>query len=99
MADRPVGQLTLREKFKGAEKLSRELTEHLEQGFIPKVHELMRLVEPLRTGGFATDVQDVTVRNHSSSALESEKYTDTLCEKLEEHCNAIDSDVSRIVAG
>ena len=99
MAERPVGQLTLREKFKAAEKLSRELTEHLEQGFIPKVHELMRLVEPLRTGGFAGDVQDVTVRNHSSAALESENYTDQLCQKLEELCSGIQRDVSRIVSG
>lgn len=99
MAERSVEQLTLREKFKGAERLSRELTEHLEQGFIPKVHELMRLVQPLRTGVFPTDVQDVTVRNHTAAVLESEQYSDQLWEKLEAHCVGVKNDVTRIVSG
>ena len=99
MAERPVNQLTLREKFIGAERLTRELTEHLEQGFIPKVHELIRLVQPLRTGAFPSDVQDLTVRNHSAAVLESENYTDQLWEKLEAHCQGVQSDVGRIVSG
>ncbi len=99
MAEPSVDHLTLRDKFKGADRLSRELTEHLEQGFIPKVHEMMRLVQPLRTGVFPTDVQDVTVRNHATAVLESENYTDQLWEQLEAHNDGIKSDVARIVSG
>jgi hypothetical protein len=99
MSDKPVAHLTLREKFNAAERLSRELIEHLEQGFIPKAHELMRLVQPLRSGVFPTDVEDLTVRNHVAAVLESENYTEQLCEKLEAHCQAIKAEVSRIVSG
>lgn len=97
MVDRPAESLTLRERFSVAERSLRELTDHIERGFLPKLHELYRLVQPTRTGGFDVNVEDVTVRNHVASVLESENYTEKVASKLEEFCRAIDSSAGRIV--
>ena len=39
--------MTLREMLTEAERLTRELGEHLDQSFIPKCHELSRLLRPI----------------------------------------------------
>jgi hypothetical protein len=97
--DRRIEKLTLREKFTDAERLARELLEHLEQGFCPKIHQAYQLVRPTPSGLPAANVEDITVRNHVVSVLESEQFADQLYENLERYFAAIDSAVSRIVAG
>ncbi len=97
MPERPVEQLTLREMFKDAERLTRDLIEHLDQGFHPKAHQLHRLVRPTDTEAFDARVEDVTVRNHVLRVLESEEYTEKLYEKLQQYYLAIDKVASRIV--
>ena len=85
--------------FKESEKLLRDLTDHLDRGFYPKIRQLERLVRPTETEAFDSRVEDVTVRSHVKAVLDSEIYTDQLCEKLAEYCDAINDSVSRIVEG
>ena len=97
MVERPVQQLTLREMLIEGERLCRELIEHLDQGFIPKCHELSRLVRPIN--GEPPDIrvlEDVTVRTQAARILESETFTETIFEKLSVYCRAIDEAVNRI---
>jgi hypothetical protein len=99
VADRPIEQLTLQEMFTETERLTRELVEHLDQGFNPRAHQLLRLVRPIDNEPAAKNVTDVTVRTRSAELLESESYTDQTYEKLERFSHAIDSAVLRIVTG
>lgn len=99
VADDPIEQLTLREMVTQSERLCRELTEHLELGFLPKLQDLGRLVRPTPTGSFATDIEDITVRHGVAGVLESEAFTGQLYHKFSRYCEAIDRAVSRIVTG
>src|SRR5437879_4397048 len=99
MVERSLGQLTLREMLQDAERLTRELSEHLDQSFIPKCHELSRLVRPIN--GEPPDLrtlEDVTVRTHAARILETDLFTDTLFEKLVQYCQAIDTAVAKITS-
>ena len=97
MVDRPVSQLTLHNLFKDSERLTHELIEHLDRGFIPKVHDLRRLTRIHKSEPEAQPVEYVTVRSHSAQVLESEKFTHQLYEKLSKYLTAIDESVSRLV--
>lgn len=98
MDTRPLEQLTLRDKLTEAERVTRELVEHLDRGFIPKAHELRRVVRH-HDGPDGTPVQDVTVRNHAARVLESDQFTEKLYDKLDRYFAAIATEVSRIVEG
>lgn len=97
--DRRIEQLTLREKFADAERLTRELLEHLEQGFSPKAYQAHQIVRPTPSGLPAANVEDVTVRNQVVGLLESDQFADQLYSSLEKYFAAIDASVSRIVGG
>ena len=99
MVERPIQQMTLREMLSDAERLTRELTEHLDQAFIPKCHELARLVRPIN--GEPPDIralEDVTVRTQAARILEAEVFTESVFEKLAAYCQAIDTAVHRIMS-
>jgi hypothetical protein len=99
MVERSVKQMTVREMLIEAERLTRELGEHLDQSFIPKCHELSRLVRPIN--GEPPDIralEDVTVRTQAARILETETFTEALFQKLTEYCNAIDESVGRITS-
>jgi len=91
--------LSLRDMFKESDKVVRDLTEHLDRGFYPKIRQLSRLVRPTETEPFEPGVEDVTVRSHVKSVLDSELYTDQLYQKLSQYSDAINTSVSRIVNG
>ena len=99
MAEKPLEHLTLREKFTDAERLARELIEHLEQGFVPKAQSLIELVRPARSGTPAADVEDTTVRNTVSRVLETESFTNEVYAKLERYAKAIETEAGRVVSG
>ena len=98
MIGRPSHQLTLRELFIEAERLNRELIEHLEQGFLPKVQNLARLVGPGYVDAHGHPAGDLTVRNTAAQVLESEAYTEQLYGRIRDYCEAIDREVARIIA-
>ncbi len=93
----PIDQLTLREKLRDAEHVLRELAEHLELGFIPKVHELKKLSRQHDPSSGAQPVADVTIRSYVSGVIESDRFTGGLVESLEKYLNAIEKDVSEVV--
>jgi hypothetical protein len=97
--DRRLDRLTLREKFTDAERLIRELAEHLEQGFCPKVGQTLQLVRPTPSGLPAANVEDITVRTQVAALLESDQFSDRLYESLEKYLAAIDASVGKIVGG
>jgi hypothetical protein len=99
VAERPIEQMTLREMFTDAERLTRDLIEHLDQGFSPRAHQLLRLVRPTETEAFSSNIEDVTVRGHSARLLESEDFAEEIYGKLARYCTTIDENVSRIVTG
>ena len=96
MAGRPVESLTLREKLIDAEKLTRELVEHLERGFIPKVHQLRRTARRATNPEHQDDIKDLTIRNSVDQILKSDDYTRQLCGRAATLLNAIDTDVHTI---
>ncbi len=92
-----IDQLTLREKLRDAEHVLRELAEHLELGFIPKVHELKKLSRQHDPASGIAPVADVTIRSYVSGVIESDRFTGGLIESLEKYLNAIQKDVSEVV--
>ncbi len=83
-----------------AERLSRELSEHLDQAFIPKCLELTRLVRPIN--GEPPDeraLEDVTLRTQAARILETETFTENVFKELSDYCNAIEGAVNKIASG
>ncbi|QDV32142.1 hypothetical protein Spb1_40910 [Planctopirus ephydatiae] len=74
-------EMTLREKLREAERLSRDFEEHLKQGFSPKVHELRKLCKPQESdlGG----IPDISIRHQIQQVLASERYSSELYATLE----------------
>ena len=105
MVDDSIEKLPLHDKFTNTERLTRELVDHLERGFLPKVESLSRLLEPdkqaLRESDAAAtkEVKDVTVRNLVKQLLDTDDFTDQLYEKTGNYFSAIDQAVSRIMEG
>jgi hypothetical protein len=96
MTERSVERLTLRELFKDSERLTREMVEHLDQGFTPKARALTRLVSHSPGDPEYDQIEDLTIRNQVVEVLKSEDFTDQLHDKLTQYYAAIDSSVSRI---
>jgi len=87
--DPSLSQLTLRELFTHAERLARELIEHLDQGFLPKLQTMRELARPVDDLN-AEQVPDVTVRNQAKQLLDSDEFTQPLLRKLDDYLQAID---------
>jgi hypothetical protein len=99
MVERSIQSQTLREMLVEAERLSRELCEHLDQSFLPKCLELTRLVRPIN--GEPPDeraLEDVTLRTQTARILETETFTDGVFEELSEYCKAIEGAVDKIAS-
>jgi hypothetical protein len=99
MAERDVNNLTLRELFNSAERLTRELIEHLEQGFLFKSRSLARLVAATPGEPEYEQIEDLTIRNQVDDLLKSEDFTEQLYRRLEQYYRAIDENVTRISTG
>jgi hypothetical protein len=88
MSDRPLDQMPLRDLFSHAEHQARDLAEHLDQSFLPKLYALDELVHP-KPG--AEEVGDFTVRSRASQVLESDDFTRQLLDKMQDYLNAIEN--------
>lgn len=97
MATRSIQQLTFREKIRDSAQIIRELVEHLERGFLPKVGELQGKVK-VRPGVVDDFVPDVTIRSLAAEVLESERFTAQVDERLGEYGASIVEEVERIFA-
>jgi hypothetical protein len=99
MVERSSQSLTLREQLVEAQRLSRELAEHLDQSFIPKCLDLTRLLRPIN--GEPPDIralEDVTVRTQAARILETETFTEKVFEELSEYCKTIEAAVNKIAS-
>ena len=96
MSNRPLESLTLREKFIEAEKVARELADHLERGFIPKAHEVRRLAQRANQPDQQDEVKDVTIRSSAKRLIQSDDYTRQLCRRAEQLLSGIDTEVQSI---
>lgn len=94
----PINQLTLREKLRDAARGVRELIEHLELGFVPKVHELRKLTRQHDPAAGTAPVADVSIRSYVTAVLESERFTAGLNDSFENYLNSIKKDVSEVIS-
>lgn len=88
--------VTLRQKITEGEQLSKELLQHLEQGFLPKAQHVRRMTRPNPESG-EEEVRDVTIRNAVSEVIASDDFTRRLTSQLCEYLEMIEADVTRIV--
>lgn len=87
MNDRPLDQMPLRDLFSHAQHQARDLAEHLDQNFLPKLHELDELAHPKLN---AAEIRDFTVRTKAAQLLESDDFTCQLLHKMRDSLNAIE---------
>lgn len=92
MADRPLDQMPLRELFVHAEHQARDLAEHLDLNFLPKLQALDELVHKKGEG---EEARDISVRNRASDVLESNQFTQQMLQKIHDCLNAIDAGLRR----
>lgn len=97
----------LRDICKEAERLTRELVDHLENNLLPRTRELHDLVHPdspfdptgpvrAGQGGAGPAVADITVRNQAASLLESQRFTEELFLKTSQYLRSIDRQMAAL---
>lgn len=94
---RATDGLTLRDKCREANRVIRELVDHLDQAFLPKAKNLRKLARGKDQSYDPSAVRDVTIRSQVSALLESEQYTIRLDEESKQLFNAIASEVDQLV--
>jgi hypothetical protein len=93
--DRPLQELTYREKIRDATHLARELIDHASQAMLPRMSELQTLLKPRKRhkeGSHQKEeepIEDLTIRNAAAFMLESESYARQLCDRMDELGTAI----------
>ena len=90
-------KLPLRERLTIAERLTRELSEHVEQGFVPKIETLRKVTRQKES--VAAEVTDKTVRDTAAKVRQSEEFTAELCGKIQECIDSILIEVDAMVNG
>ena len=95
MAERPISQQSLREQFTRAEQLVKELTDHLEHSLLPKILDLKKLIQTDLNGEAV--VEDISVRNHAASVLESARFADEVSDKMTPYFTSIQQSVARMI--
>ncbi len=96
MEPEKIAQLTIREKLRDCEHLARDLGEHLQQNFLPKITELQSLAVPNLQQ--EERVADISIRNSAQAVLESERFTARLDEDLIAYAKSILRDAATIPA-
>ena len=94
MSEIPLDQTPLRDLFSQVKHQVRDLTEHLDQSFLPKLHALDDVTHPQSTGdprSSQDEVRDITVRNRAADVVESDDFTQQLLHRMRDYLNAIDS--------
>lgn len=95
---RKIEEMTLRDRVAAAQRLSRDLVEHLDQGFIPKVHQLRRVT---RSDSQGVDKEqgpsDRTVHSAAAGVLEADHYTVKVYQRLIAHGESVRRSVHEII--
>lgn|SRR5690606_32479326 len=95
----PLDNLTLREKLRNVEKLTRELSDHLERGFLPRVHALRRLARKGTDAEHREGVSDISIRESVSTVLKSDAYARELSESTRRYLRSIQNDIDGMFDG
>ncbi len=90
----PSSELTLRERVVAAIRTNRELIEHLDQGFIPKVHALRRASRPAQSD--ADNAGDKLVHSEAGTVMEADHFTVGVYQRLIAHCESIREAVQNV---
>jgi len=88
--------IPLQDLCKDAERLTRDLIDHLERNMIPRTREFQVLVRPDSAFDTGSQVQDITIRNQVKTLQESQEFTEQLYQKTSQYLDAIDLEVSRL---
>lgn len=95
-----LANIPLRDLCQDAEKLTKELIDHLERNLIPRTRELHNLVRP--ESPFAKQGQaaeNISIRNHAVVLAESQEFTEQLFLKASQYFAAIDEQLAKLSAG
>lgn len=95
MAERPLDELPLRVLFTNAERLSRELADHLDKGVMPKLTDFERQMRVSNDPGRRDEIPDATVRGQAARILSADEFTGSLCQQLGDYLQAIDKAVTK----
>jgi len=88
--------IPLQDLCKEAERLTRDLIDHLERNLIPRTKEFQGLVRPSSEDDTGDSVKDITIRNQAKTLQESQEFTEQLYRKTSEYLTAIDQGVGRM---
>lgn len=99
MTDQLLETQPLRDRFREAERLTRELIQHLELGFLPKTEDVKRVAKKGTAGTHAGELTDQTIRASVDGMLTAHEYTLDLTRKLERYLQSIEREVQSIVSG
>lgn len=91
--------LTLREQLNAAERLNREIMDHLERAFVPQAHELRRVTRISGEEDPGQQIGDIALRSQVDTLLKGDAYTLEMLEKLQKFLTSIGREVGKIVAG
>lgn len=97
--DHSIEGMTLQDKVKNSELLVREIIEHLELGFLPKLKNLQKISRVSNNLSQLEEIADLTIRNHVVQVLESEQFTESLFEKLSLLTSALEKDMNDVMYG
>ena len=87
--------LPLRDQFTNAERLTRELIDHLDQGFLTRIQEVRRVARKDEDDG----VTDKSVRAQCTRLFESDDFTRKLSTELREYLDSICEELKPMVFG
>ncbi len=90
-----AASMPLRDKFTNAERLMRELIEHLEQGYLPKLQELRRVARKDEASG----VTNKSVRQQCHLLISSDDFTRRLADDLQEYIDSIADEMKPMIFG
>jgi len=88
--------MPLQDLCKEAERLTRDLIDHLERNLIPRTKEFQGLVRPSSEDDTGSGVKDITIRNQAKTLQESQEFTEQLYRKTSQYLTAIDQGVGRL---
>ncbi|MBR9802392.1 MAG: hypothetical protein ACE37I_00630 [Rubinisphaera brasiliensis] len=89
-----IESMTLREKLSEADRLMREMIDHLDNGFVPKARSLSRMLQ--EHGNEVDSLSDMTVRQQAAELIDANRFSERLYEKIGTLLVAIDRDVTEI---
>lgn len=91
--------MSLREMLRDAERLCRDLADHLERGYAPKAQALGKLLRSEAGGGWNDDVTDRSIYDHVDLVLSSHAFTERILHRIRDLLRGIDSSVADITSG